>query len=382
MDPKTDFIAEMDASKRHLGIDTFRVANNLSVKLCTLLESGAIDNIDVRRVRRSTPWSISTYEMTPGFGYTVEKDSWLERRGKIYRTTEKALLDYVSIDTRKLQICSIPGVSKILEDNYGYRLLMTHRDLFSDDSIKMGDWKGHGLLKINTEHMLDRSLEEAYWDYLTERDPGLPSPPQGSPSMTVGNAELVRWYRNLSGAHSAAEYPQQLIGENFLPGKFFVRPLLSSRKEYFRAVLGMQPMRKLIASLVFLLACEVYVALANQRSNAHIFADVPKLVSPDFEDVTTMKPALATYGEVANDMIRHVDNFDIFVDKRYNKHLFEMRDTPEPNRVVMSGQAVWWDMPTNLYKNVFETFKRHGVTPSPKAYFCTGHNPERVLART
>ena len=374
MDPIADFIAEMKASKNLLGIDVFRVANTLSVKLCTLFESKTIDDIDVHKVRRSTFWSISTYNMTSGFGYTTEQDSWQERNRKIYRTIEKASLDYISFDTRKLRFRSFPGVSHIDEDDNGYRLHMTHRDLFSSTSCKLVDWKGHQLLKIDTKHMLDRSLEEPYWHYLSQCAPEpLPQPPRRSPLMTVNNAEIVQWYRNFSGAHSAAQYPHQLIGEKLPSGEFFVRPLLSSQREYFRAILGLQEIRKVVASLVLLLAHEVYIALTGITSNASTFVDVPKLVTSDSDlsvDITTVTSVPAARNEGGNNMIRHVDSFDPFIDERYRDCLigffpYGSSITPCANRkdgrITLRGLVMRWNTPTNLYEKVFEKFKRGSI---------------------
>ncbi len=336
MGPKADFASEMDAafrlakaepSGKLFNIDVLRLASTLAVKLCTLLSKGSVGAIDIRKVRCPKPWSISTYDMTIGLGFTVDKDSWKKRGNNIDRTIEKSSsLNYISADTRALRFSSIPGVSHILEDDDIYRLYMTHRDLFSNTTTKLWDWKDHQLLKIDTKHMLDRSLEESYHRYLSDRAKrdgvSLPPLPLRQPaSITITNAEVVRWYRNI-GIHSPnpEQHPHQLIAEKLPSGEFFVRPLtFNSRKEYFRTVLGFRPMRNLTANLVILLASEVYGSLTGTSHNAISHLDIPKLDPSSSDspvDITTVASVPSVRGEVAKDMIRRVDGIDRVVDER------------------------------------------------------------------
>lgn len=339
MNPTVDFIAEMEAIGNVCDVNVFRRANNLSVKLQILFESKRIGNLH-KVCRPTKPWSISTYDMANGFGYTVEKDSWKQHCGKIHRTIEKVSSLDVSIGTHEVRLHSIPGVSRIFEDDNGYRLCMIHRDLFSDTSLKFGDWKSYQLLNLDTKHMLDHSLEDTYMHYLSERAErdGVslpPRPPYSSPCMKVTYAEIIQWYRNLYGAHATGpQDPYQIRAEKLPSGEFFVQPLpFNSRKEYFRTILGLQPIRKIVAALVLLLAIEVYAsltahdterrALARNLSNAGIFVDVPKLISSDSDssvDITTVAAVPPVRGKVDNDMIHRVDRIDRVIDERYRDY--------------------------------------------------------------
>ena len=332
MDPRLDFIAEMEsainAPTAVKGIDVFRIANNLSVKLQILFESKTMEGVAVHKIRRTSRWSVKTCDYTWGIGYEVKKQSWQKYRQQKIRIIEKANLEQVSLDPRGLLFHSIPGVSTIFHDSDGYRIRMTRTALFSSSHISLGQWKGCQLLRFKTKHLMDRSSEEAYWRWMHEKMPDC-----RQPEIFITCGELIEWYRHLSGAHSAATIPHQLRAEKMPSGKFFVRPLyFSTRKEYFRTALALRPVRKVVAALVILLASEVYTALIGTTQDCACWFDCPKLGESNACDITTVASVLAPLAEPPENMFRQVANIVPFIDERVRGSYdgFFLYDPPDP----------------------------------------------------
>lgn len=316
MSPTIHFMAEMEsainAPSAVRGIDVFRIADNLSVKLWRLFESNAIDDLVVHKIRRTTRWSVNTYDVTHGFGFEVKKDRWTSHGKKKIREIKQFSLAYGSVDWRRLVLSSVPGVSSIFEDSDGYRLFMTHKALFSREQLTVSQWKGCQLLRMTTDHLMDRSLENAYW-----RGMNLPPPDGRRPEMFVTCGNLIKWYRHLSGAHSAATLPHQLRAEKMPSGKFFVRPLyFSTPKEYFREILALKPIRKAVAALVLLLAADIYVSLGGSEHDFSCWLDCPKFDGTNACDLTTITSVPAPLEKAPENMFRQVPKLFPFIDER------------------------------------------------------------------